>query len=61
VPSRSSRKYGRLVQVELDALPPDVLRGLCQDAVDRFWNTYRFRLLSSASAAERERLQVVSA
>lgn len=31
-------KYGRLVQVELDALDPDDLRNLYQGAIDEFWN-----------------------
>jgi hypothetical protein len=31
-------KHGRLVQVELDALPPDVLRWLCSDALAEFWD-----------------------
>jgi hypothetical protein len=30
-------RHGRLVQVELDALPPDVLRRLYQEAIDTFW------------------------
>lgn len=29
-------RYGRLIQVELDALPPDVLRGFYRDALDDF-------------------------
>jgi len=31
-------RHGELVQVELDALPPDVLRGLYQDELDRYWD-----------------------
>jgi hypothetical protein len=31
-------KHGRLVQVELDALDPDVLRGLYQEAIDQYWD-----------------------
>lgn len=31
-------RHGRLMQVELDALPPDVLQGLYQDAIDQFWD-----------------------
>jgi hypothetical protein len=30
--------HGRLIQVELDALPPDVLRGLYEDALDHYWD-----------------------
>lgn len=32
------QRYGRLVQVELDALPPDVLRGLYEGAVANYWD-----------------------
>lgn len=32
-------RHGRLVQVELDALPPDVLRGLFTVAIEEFWDT----------------------
>ena len=31
-------RHGRLVQVELDALPPDVLRGVFAAAIARFWD-----------------------
>jgi hypothetical protein len=31
-------KYGRLVQVELDALPPDVLEAQFRDALAGFWD-----------------------
>ncbi|MQA15521.1 MAG: hypothetical protein GEV09_15535 [Pseudonocardiaceae bacterium] len=31
-------RHGELRQVELDALPPEALRGLYGDAVDQFWN-----------------------
>ncbi len=32
------RRHGQLVQVELDALPPDVLRSLYAEAVERLWD-----------------------
>ena len=32
-------RHGRLVQVELDALPPDVLRDLFTAAIAEFWNS----------------------
>jgi hypothetical protein len=32
-------RHGQLVQVELDALPPDVLRRLFTDAITEFWDT----------------------
>ena len=31
-------RHGRLVQVELDALPPDVLRALFTDAISEYWD-----------------------
>jgi hypothetical protein len=31
-------RYGRLVQVELDALPPDTLRDLYRSAIDGLWD-----------------------
>jgi hypothetical protein len=31
-------RHGRLVQVELDALPPDALRQLFADAIAEYWN-----------------------
>lgn len=35
-------RHGRLVQVELDALPPDVLQRLYADALAEFWDTSKF-------------------
>lgn len=32
------RRHGELMQVELDALPPDVLRGLYTDAIDEWFD-----------------------
>ena len=33
-------RHWELIQVELDALPPDALRGLYEDALDRFWGAF---------------------
>ena len=44
-------KYGRLVQVELDALPPETLRKLYQDAIDRWWDASAYE-----SPLEQEKL-----
>ena len=33
------QRFGSLAQVELDALDPDVLRGLFADAIAPFWDT----------------------
>ncbi len=35
-------RHGRLVQVELDALPPDVLRDLYAAAIERYWDQDAF-------------------
>lgn len=57
--SRSSAfvsRHGRLVQVELDALPPDVLRGLFEDALAEFWDTSAYEASVARENAEREEL-----
>lgn len=35
-------RFGKLVQVEMDALPPDVLRGLFNDALTEYWDESTF-------------------
>jgi hypothetical protein len=50
-------KYGRLVQVELDALPPDVLRGLFQAAIDELWDTSKYEAVLEQERRDRRRLQ----
>ena len=50
-------RHGRLVQVELDALPPDVLRALYTDAVEEFWNDDAHEQELEREAAERRTLQ----
>lgn len=49
-------RHGRLVQVELDALPPDVLRGLFQDAIDRYWNDAAYKKVLAREKRERKTL-----
>jgi hypothetical protein len=49
-------RYGRLVQVELDALPVDVLQGLFQTAIDREWDTSEYRRVLAREARDRQRL-----
>jgi hypothetical protein len=44
--SRSSRfmlEHGELVQVELDALPPDEMRKLYQQAIDNYWDEKKWK------------------
>lgn len=48
-------RHGELVQVELDALPPDTLRGLFAEAITPFWDTSAYEDAldrEAASAAE---------
>lgn len=49
-------RHGRLVQVELDALPPDDLRGLYQDALDEFWDVTEYEAVLRIEADERRQL-----
>lgn len=49
-------RHGRLVQVEMDALPPDVLRGLYQAAIDRFWDSRAYDAVMWREEQERQQL-----
>ena len=42
------------MQVELDALPPEVLRDLYQSAVDNFWDDDAFARVLARESKERE-------
>jgi len=50
-------RHGRLVQVELDALPPDVLRDLFQKAVDLHWDSSEYERVLRREEAERVTLR----
>jgi hypothetical protein len=50
-------RHGRLMQVELDALPPEVLRGLYQEAIDRYWDMSTFAAVRAQEDTERMRLR----
>jgi hypothetical protein len=50
-------RHGRLVQVELDALPPEVLRTLYAEAIAAFWNGAAHEQAVEREAAERLRLK----
>lgn len=52
------KKYGKLVQVELDALPPDVLRGLYRDAIFDFFDLSTWEQVKEIEQREREQLAV---
>lgn len=49
-------KYGKLIQVELDALPPDVLRELYSEAIKPFWDESAYQIVLDAEADERRGL-----
>lgn len=57
--SRASQfiaKHGRLVQVELDALPPDTLRDLYADAINKYWDHDAHTAVMALEAKERDAL-----
>jgi len=57
--SRASRfveRHGTLVQVELDALPPDVLEALYRDAIEGFWDESAYEAVIDVESSERARL-----
>jgi hypothetical protein len=45
-------RHGALVQVELDALPPDVLHDLFQVSIDTFWDVSAFDAVLEAERAD---------
>jgi hypothetical protein len=49
-------RHGRLVQVELEAFPPDVLRGLYEEAFGRYWDKSTYEALLAEEKAERAKL-----
>ncbi len=49
-------RHGQLVQVELDALPPDVLRGLYAAALEEFWDTSAYERSVAVEQDDRGRL-----
>jgi hypothetical protein len=54
-------EHGRLIQVELDALPPDSLRDLYRRAFDRFWEPDVYADVLAREIPERERLRLAAA
>ena len=48
--------HGELVQVEADALPPDVLRDVLTEAVDEFYDRDEYEAVVEREAEMRERL-----
>ncbi len=49
-------KYGSLFQIELDALPPDVLRQLFADAIAPYWDDAAYEAVILREDAERKEL-----
>jgi hypothetical protein len=49
-------KHGRLVQVELDALPPDALRTLYRDALDAYWSEDAYQRVLDREGRDRAAL-----
>jgi len=50
-------KYGRLFQIEVEALDPDVLRGLVQDAIAETWDDALEQDVLDEEDEQREQLQ----
>lgn len=54
------RDYGQLMQVELDALPPDLLRGLYEAALFDFYDTSIYEGILRAERADKEKLREIT-
>lgn len=52
-----TRRHGALVQVELDALPPEVLRNLYETAVMEYWDLSAYQLSLEQEQADRRELE----
>lgn len=50
-------RHGRLVQVEVDALPPTTLRELFTDALNRYWDMSAYEDAVAREREEREELE----
>jgi hypothetical protein len=51
-----AERFGRLTQVEVDALAPDALRGLFAEAVGQYWDMSAYRLVLGREEKERAAL-----
>jgi hypothetical protein len=49
------------MQVELDALDPDTLRSLFQDAIGRYWDTSAYEAVLAREQEDLRRLREVAA
>jgi hypothetical protein len=50
-------RHGRLVQVELDALAPETLRGLYADAVTDYWDDDAYAAVLALEGGDHQRLE----
>jgi hypothetical protein len=50
-------RHGKLVQVEVDALPPDVLHSLFADAIAEFWDDETYQAALDLEGEDRQVLQ----
>lgn len=51
--------YGELIQVELDALPPDVLKKIYEDAIGEYWNSDAYDKSIAQEEEDRKKLLTV--
>lgn len=49
-------RHGQLVQVEVEAIPPDTLRDLYQDAIDDYWDESQCEAVVAREEEQRSRL-----
>jgi len=54
------RRHGRLVQVELDAVPPETLRALYERAIADWWDVSAHQRIVAAEADERRILERIA-
>lgn len=54
---RFTAEHGRLVQVEVDALDPTVLRQMFTDAITPWWSTTAYQAVLDAETADRDELR----
>jgi len=54
--ARFEAKYGRLFQIEVDALDPNVLRELFADAIAAYWDDDAYQAVLEREASEREQV-----
>ena len=50
------RRFGSLVQYEVDGLPPESLRSLYRSAIDEYWDESRFKAVRAREKRESKAL-----